>query len=599
MFKKNIFSKLFLMNLIILILLVISQLTFQVFLFEPYYVSKKEDFLKKQVNEFEDFMDKKPNEIQLCDYINEISRNNKVTLLLKKRNFEDVINLEHYTGSRNILVKSKEGTEYKIILDNYSKELSIHEGDRVEVIGVVDKYNFILPSELRINGTNYENNFIITPKKEYNEAIELEPATKTPTEPAPIYGRKLVNIKLDNTRVERINQNDNYYFLQRSKVNELLSQDTTVWRDILNNKDFIKKIYNDSKEYSNLLYTKNYNGLVIMAITPLSQVKEAIAVMNSYYLFIFLFSLILVILISLIYSKYISKPLVEMSNIADNIANSKFDVKYKVVSEDEIGKLGNSLNKISENLEESLSRLQTANLKLKKDMDIQRVQEEKRKEFIANISHELKTPITIIQGYINGIKTGIYSDEKYYNDILDETMRLDSLVKEMLEISRLESPTFKLKTGPFDLWGTFLKENDKLRYLLREKDLTIDFNIDEAIVYGDEKRISQVIVNLYTNAIKYTPKGEKIYINISSTDDDKNYIFSIYNTGLNLNKEELEKIWDSFYRGEKSRNKKYGGTGLGLAIVKIILDLHKSNFGVENKENSVRFYFSLEKCNEY
>ncbi|WP_438572416.1 HAMP domain-containing sensor histidine kinase [Clostridium sp.] len=595
MFKKNIFSKLFFMNLIILILLVITQLMFQKFLFEPYYISKKESILKDEVNKFQEFIEEGKSSTEILEFIDELSRNEKIALVLKDSYLNDIVTMDYSMSKSNIELEDIEGKVYKIILENYSEDSMIKVGDNIDVLGVVNNLGYIYPSTLRVNGVSYDSIFNVV-QAETNSGI-VAPSLVLPAQSAS--EASLKNLDIRNAKVKKINVDNSYYFSQTNKIYEVFGSDLSLWNELLIGNDFTKKIYDNKNEYSNLLYGKNIGGVVVIGVTALSQVSEAIGVMNNYYIFIFLFSLVLVVGISFIYSKYISKPLIQMSNIANNIANCNFTDKYKVSSEDEIGMLGNSLNKISENLEEALGELKKANVKLKDDMDIQKVQEEKRKELIANISHEFKTPITIIQGYVNGIRNGMYNDEKYYNSILDETKRLDGLVKEMLDISRLESPSFKLNVQPFDLWGTFLKEYDKLRSILREKDINIDFDMDEAIVYGDEKRISQVIVNLYTNAIKYTPSGENIKVSIDLSDDKKYYVFNILNTGVKLDDDEIINIWDSFYRGEKSRNKKYGGTGLGLAIVKIILELHNSSFGVKNVENGVLFYFTLEICNEY
>ncbi|WP_125153278.1 sensor histidine kinase [Clostridium rectalis] len=319
--------------------------------------------------------------------------------------------------------------------------------------------------------------------------------------------------------------------------------------------------------------------------------------MNSYYIFMFMIVSGLVVIISFKYSKFISKPLIAMSKKAKDISNCNFQGEYKVTSEDEIGLLGESLNLISKNLERSLKELKDANIKLKEDMNNQRKQEEKRKELIANISHELKTPITIIQGNINGLKNGIYTEE-IYNDIQEETIRLNELVMEILKMSRLESLSFRLKQEHFDLCGAFYSVNDKLRNLVKEKSLEVIIeDVEEAIVFGDEQKIKEVISNLYTNSIKYTSHGNKIKINI--LEEKEKYIFQIENFGVTLKKEELNNIWDPFYRGEKSRNRKFGGTGLGLSTVKKILEYHHNEFKVESKYNSVNFYFTLNKYKEY
>ena len=193
----------------------------------------------------------------------------------------------------------------------------------------------------------------------------------------------------------------------------------------------------------------------------------------------------------------------------------------------------------------------------------------------------------------------MYTPEMY-EDILEETNKMNSLVKEMLEVSKLESPNFELSKCPFDLCSVVLKEYDKLKSIILEKKLNIVLEMeDEAVAFADEKRINQVVTNLFTNAIKYTPNGETIKIIIKPLDDENKYIFSIENFGVALDEGEIKKVWDSFYRKEKSRNKKFGGTGLGLAIVKRILELHNYEYGVISEKSSVRFYFIISKCENY
>ena len=220
----------------------------------------------------------------------------------------------------------------------------------------------------------------------------------------------------------------------------------------------------------------------------------------------------------------------------------------------------------------------------------------KEKEFVANVSHELKTPLTVINGYVKGIKNGVYEQNasKYYDVILDEVDRMTEMIQEMLDISRLESPTYQLTESTFDLWHVFLKVYDKFKAMADEKGLKVLFEIDEeAYVSGDIKRIEQVITNLFVNAVKYTPKHSHININIVYHESISKYTFSIENENTSISEEEIDRIWDPFYRIEKSRSKEFGGTGLGLAIVRQILDLHHSSYGGKNTENGVLFYFDL------
>jgi two-component system, OmpR family, sensor histidine kinase VanS len=258
--------------------------------------------------------------------------------------------------------------------------------------------------------------------------------------------------------------------------------------------------------------------------------------------------------------------------------------------------MGEALNKISTNLEQKITELVHANEKLAQDYELQLKLKEKEKEFVANVSHELKTPLTVINGYIKGIKNGVYeqNDLKYCDVILDEVDRMTEMVQEMLDISRLESPIYQLSECTFDLWHTFLKVYDKFKAMADEKELQVLFEIDEeAYVNGDIKRIEQVITNLFVNAVKYTPKHNRINIKIVYLEGLNKYMFKIENENIFIPYDEIEQIWDPFYRIEKSRSKEFGGSGLGLAIVKQILERHNSSFGVNNTENGVEFYFDL------
>lgn len=587
--KKSVASKLFLMNLLILICIIVSQLVFQVLYFEEYYINQKKNKLEKNLEEFKYFLEDEYSKEKVMDFIQDIKKKENVALSFRNSDFSGGIGLEAYMGSRHIVMNdSRANISYKIILGEQFPKVNIKKGDIVQAFGSVDQYGYLFPQRIFINGVELQSYYNIIPSEiwQSESSAITSPALVIPS------GE---NIYVEG-KADSIVQEDNTYTLLGNSDLYLSTQDKG---NILLNDKYVAKTGNINSVDEILVSSERFGSGYIIAITPLSEVNDVIGTMNSYYLIVFIVAFLLVIVISLIYSKFMTKPLAEMSNIAKKISECDFQYKYNVKSEDEIGVLGNSLNLISNNLEKSLSALQETNEKLKKEMNIKKVQEEKRKELIANISHELKTPITIIQGSINGVKSGMYTEDMY-EDILEETNKMNELVKEMLEISKLESPTFVLNKEAFDLGSIFLKEKDKLKSIIQEKSLNICFNdFDEAIAFGDEKRINQVVTNLLTNAIKYTPDGEKIDINIALNQDEDRYVFSIENFGISLTTEEIEKIWDPFYRKEKSRNKKFGGTGLGLSIVKRILEIHNSEFGVESTSNSVRFYFVIQKCMAY
>ncbi|MEG0308976.1 MAG: ATP-binding protein [Clostridium sp.] len=553
-------------------------------------MNKKENILEDNIKMFENFIKKESNKDEIIRFIQDVKNKENIALSFRDSYLSNGIGLEAYMGSRYAVVNDKKhGRKYNIILGEQFSNTDIKKNDHIQVVGIEGDYGYVFPQRIFINGVELEKFYEIIPSKISDSAIQLTPTYTANSLENEIYAAGII---------EDVTKEDNSYS-SLANADLYLSNEEKI--NIISNENYSSRVKNSISVDEILFSSKQVDGGYIVAVTPLAEVNEVIGTMNSYYFMVFLIVLILVIVISLIYSKLMTKPLVEMSNMAKRISECDFQYKYNVNSEDEIGVLGSSLNLISENLEKSLSELKDTNLKLKNEMEVQKVLEEKRKELISNISHELKTPITIIQGSINGIKSGMYTTEMY-EDILDETSKMNDLVKEMLEMSKLESPNFKISKGPFDLWSMVLKEKDKLRSMIKHKEVQIEFNDnddDEMIVFADEKRINQVITNLLTNAIKYTPEGETIKVNISQSKDYDEYIFTIENFGVTLSDEEVEKIWDSFYRIEKSRNKSLGGTGLGLSIVRRILELHDSHYGVESEKNSVKFYFTLKKCRGY
>ncbi|MFT8315846.1 MAG: ATP-binding protein [Clostridium sp.] len=344
----------------------------------------------------------------------------------------------------------------------------------------------------------------------------------------------------------------------------------------------------------------NEKGEVIFVVSSLQPVNEASSVIKEFYVYIYIAALILIIILSFIYSNMISKPLISLNKTASKMVNLNFSEKCIVKSDDEIGNLGNTLNFLSENLNSAMNSLRKANEKLKNDIEQERKLEKMRKEFVGGVSHELKTPISLIEGYAEGIKDNVFQDEDkdYYIDvIIDEAKKMGSLVTDMLDLSQLESGNFKLKCEDFYIDKLINSTVRKYYTLFNERKIDVHLNLnDNVLTYGDSIRIEQVLTNFITNAIRHTENNDKISIDMRKS-SDRAYIY-VKNCGNNIEKEDLPKIWDKFYKIDKSRNRSLGGTGLGLAITKNILMLHKSDFGVENFNGGVAFYFSLELSKE-
>ncbi|EEM06178.1 hypothetical protein bmyco0002_12830 [Bacillus pseudomycoides] len=280
------------------------------------------------------------------------------------------------------------------------------------------------------------------------------------------------------------------------------------------------------------------------------------------------------------------------------MANFDFTEKLPVSVDDEIGGLSSSINTLSVNLKDRIDRLNIANTKLQQDIERERQLEKTRKEFISGVSHELKTPLSVIRSFAEGIKDGVSKDNTYYTDvILEETENMNRLIVEMLELAKLESGTYKLEMNTFSLGELVQQVYTKLLFSMEEKQLQVEIDANPSIyVEANRNRIEQVVVNLLSNAIRYTPDGKEIRIRV--IENEEKVKVEIENTGNPIPEESLQKIWDRFYRLDASRSRHTGGTGLGLSIVKNILELHHAKYGVYNTNDSVVFYFDLQKIKE-
>ncbi|MEN1935453.1 HAMP domain-containing sensor histidine kinase [Paenibacillus sp. 102] len=334
------------------------------------------------------------------------------------------------------------------------------------------------------------------------------------------------------------------------------------------------------------------------AMTSLQPVNEAMLVLKDYYVYALIIVFLVIILLSFYYSKIIVKPLIKMNRVTKKMANFDFTEKLPISADDEIGGLSSSINTLSVNLKDRIDRLNIANTKLQQDIERERQLEKTRKEFISGVSHELKTPLSVIRSFAEGIKDGVSKDNTYYTDvILEETENMNRLIVEMLELAKLESGTYKLEMNTFSLGELVQQVYTKLLFSMEEKQLQIKIDANPSIyVEANRNRIEQVVVNLLSNAIRYTPDGKEIRIRV--IENEEKVKVEIENTGNPIPDESLQKIWDRFYRLDASRSRNTGGTGLGLSIVKNILELHHAEYGVYNTNDSVVFYFDLQKVKE-
>lgn len=338
----------------------------------------------------------------------------------------------------------------------------------------------------------------------------------------------------------------------------------------------------------------NGNGFLIT--TPAQSLKDSALISNVFYLYIGLFTIFISSVVIWFISRHITRPLQQLSELSKEMANLNFDAKYTSTSEDEIGVLGNNLNRMSGELEKTISELRTANNELRKDIEKKEQIDEMRKEFLSNVSHELKTPIALIQGYAEGLQECINDDQEsrefYCDVIIDEAAKMNNMVKKLLSLNQLEFGNDTVNMERFDLTELVKGVVQSAQLLASQKEAEIRFLQEEPIsVWGDEFKIEEVVTNYVSNALNHVDFEKKIEIKAVKRGDVVR--LSVFNTGARIPEEDLDKIWIKFYKVDKARTREYGGSGIGLSIVKAIMDSMNQKCGVINYENGVEFWFEL------
>lgn len=360
----------------------------------------------------------------------------------------------------------------------------------------------------------------------------------------------------------------------------------------------------------------NRNYIVLMAKlddesdlyirTPISAIKESLKISNNILIMVGAISVIISGVIASIVSRRFSDPILELNNIAKQMSKLDFSKKYTPSeSDDEIDELGKSINMMSDKLEETINELRKNNDELERDIKQKSKIDEMRTQFISDVSHELKTPIALIQGYAEGLVEDVNDDDesrKFYAEvILDEADKMDKLVKQLLELMKLEYGKREFNNTKFDIVSLIKEVLRKCDVMIKEQNInTILKNETPIYVYADDFYIEQVVTNYITNAIKYSEEvNGKREIRIEVIEELNDMVrISVFNTGKNFSEEEMKKIWGRFYKLDASRNRENGGTGIGLSLVKAIMSNYNNKFGVQNRADGVEFYFELKMEDE-
>lgn len=331
---------------------------------------------------------------------------------------------------------------------------------------------------------------------------------------------------------------------------------------------------------------------------PVASVRESVELSNRFLAYVGLAALAGGSILIYFTTKMVVSPILSLTNLSERMSNLDFDAHYTGNASDEIGVLGHSMNLLSQRLKETVGELKTANLKLQKDIEEKTQIDEMRKEFIANVSHELKTPIALIQGYAEGLTEGMAQDPEsrdYYCEvIMDEANKMNKMVKQLLTLSALESGNDAPVMERFDLTELIRGILSSAQLMIGQNGAEVEFFREEpCFVWADEFKIEEVVTNYLNNAINHVQGERRIRIDIEAAQDEVRV--TVFNTGNPIPEEDLPNLWTKFYKVDKARTRAYGGSGIGLSIVKAIMDSHHKECGAENVEGGVVFWFTLER----
>ena len=380
---------------------------------------------------------------------------------------------------------------------------------------------------------------------------------------------------------------------------QVFEENEDIMTVIITDNYTVYEIYNNKMNDTYLeLVGNTTDGKVLYMTQSVKSIQDNVDISNRFIIYVGIIIAVIATFVAFAMGNVIAKPVKELSRIAERMSELDFNVAYERNDKSEIGILGNSMNKLSAKLESTISELKSANVELLKDIETKEQMDEMRKEFLSNVSHELKTPIALIQGYAEGLKEGISDDpenmEFYCDVIIDEAARMNGMVKQLLSLNQMEFGSGQLDIERFNLTevidGVIVR--NKLPAQQQEITIIVDAPPAQVWVWADEYKIEEVLTNYLTNAIHYC-EGEK-KIEIAVTVQEKTVRVSVFNTGSPIPPDELSNIWVKFYKVDKARTREYGGSGIGLSIVKAVMEQHNQKYGVLNRENGVEFWFELD-----
>ncbi|TCJ76791.1 UNVERIFIED_ORG: signal transduction histidine kinase [Bacillus cereus] len=616
--KRGIVLKLFLITTVLCMFILATIIIGQTIFFKQFYTNKKVNDVKINVNSFQkDYLksegNSQVNQKLEQDFYRE--HNTWITTLDSNgylKNVKDFYIELKLDPSKN---KEKQFTESTISIPlynfkfegNYTREMlnEIFPLGKAVILQGIDSNSTFIPYLLFSNTKNPSlinpilekriTDILMQQKNKYNSKeipeIDTKEYKRAFEEQLPItyLEGNITNVQLSGGDEQSNLAYTNNLFMER--VQEF--QADLVLNKKNANYNSLKEIdyeQNDIKYKIIIKPIKENNGEVtyIFSMVSLQPVDEAIQMIKEYYVYIVLLVLVLIFLASFYYSKKIAKPLLQINKTTKQIANLDFSERVSVESRDEIGDLSQNINLLSNTLHSHIEQLQ-------RDIEKEKKLENTRKEFISGVSHELKTPLSIMKSCISILKDGVaeHKREYYFKAMEKEVDKMDMMIVDMLELAKFESGTYKMQLDVFYIDIAIQHICEQLSLEIIKKQLHVHTHLSAIEVIANHRLMEQVITNFITNAIRYTPEKEDIIV--STIDEPSRIKICIENKGAHIDEDQLDKIWDRFYRVDTARQRSQGGTGLGLAISKNILELHGAEYGVYNTVDGVLFYFYLQK----
>ena len=343
------------------------------------------------------------------------------------------------------------------------------------------------------------------------------------------------------------------------------------------------------------------SGYYFIMRIPLSGIRNSVSISNQFILIIAVVAIVLGVLIIMLVSRRIAKPIKELTELSTRMAALDFDAKYLSGGSNEIGQLGEHFNQMSETLEKNISELKSANNQLQRDLERRDKTEQMRTEFLSSVSHELKTPLALISGYAEGLQDNVNDDPEsrdfYCDVIIDEAGKMTRMVQKLLTLNELEFGKEQVEMKRFDLTQLIAGKIQSSQILAEQHAASLEYEGPAVIhAWGDEFKVEEVLTNYISNAFNHVDGERKIRVICEKKDGFVRT--SVFNTGTPIPEESLDQVWGKFYKVDKARTREYGGSGVGLSIVKAIMDSFHQKYGVYNTSDGVVFWFDLEDADK-